>query len=63
MTEAPRPPDAGATIVVTLPGEIDMANADRVEAQLNAAFGPGIDVWWPTCRAPGSVTPQASTCW
>ena len=31
---------AGAT-VVTLPGEIDLANAGQVGADLNAAFGPG----------------------
>ncbi len=32
----------GATIVVTLPDEIDMANAGRVGEELNAAFGPGV---------------------
>jgi anti-sigma B factor antagonist len=32
------------TIVVTLPGEIDMANACRVGADLDAAFGPGVGV-------------------
>ena len=32
----------GATIVVPLPGEIDMANADRVGEELLAAFGPGV---------------------
>jgi anti-anti-sigma factor len=31
-----------AAIVVTLPGEIDMVNADRVGEELNAAFGPGV---------------------
>jgi len=30
--------------VVTLPAEIDMANADRVGADLNAAFGPDVGV-------------------
>ena len=30
------------TIVVPLPAEIDIANADRVDAELNAAFGPGV---------------------
>jgi anti-anti-sigma factor len=45
MAEAPRLPGAPAgTIVVTLPGEIDLANADRVGADLNAAFGPGVGV-------------------
>ena len=34
----------GATIVVTLPGEIDMANADRVGEELNAAFGRGVGI-------------------
>ena len=29
-----------ATIVVPLPGEIDLANATRVGEELNAAFGP-----------------------
>ncbi|SRR6266480_4270470 len=38
-------PDAQeATIVVPLPGEIDMANADRVGEELNAAFGPGVGI-------------------
>jgi hypothetical protein len=45
MVAASRPPDAGAgTIVVTLPSEIDLANADRVGADLDAAFGPGVGV-------------------
>ena len=30
--------------VVTLPAEIDMANADRVGADLQAAFAPGVTV-------------------
>ena len=30
------------TAVVTLPAEIDMANADSVNADLQAAFGPGV---------------------
>jgi STAS domain-containing protein len=30
--------------VATLPGEIDMANAYRVGADLDAAFGPGVGV-------------------
>jgi len=30
------------TAVVTLPAEIDLANADRVNADLQAAFGPGV---------------------
>ena len=34
----------GATIVVHLPGEIDMANANRVREELNAAFGPGVGI-------------------
>lgn len=34
----------GATIVVTLPGEIDMANANSVGEELNAAFGPGVGI-------------------
>jgi anti-sigma B factor antagonist len=31
-------------VVVTLPAEIDMANADAVGAQIDAAFGPGVQV-------------------
>lgn len=31
-------------IVVTLPGEIDMANAGRVGAELSSAFGPGVGI-------------------
>ena len=34
----------GATIVVPLPSEIDMANADRVGEDLLAAFGPGVGI-------------------
>ena len=34
----------GATIVVHLPSEIDMANANRVGEELNAAFGPGVGI-------------------
>jgi anti-anti-sigma factor len=34
----------GAMIVVTLPGEIDMANAYRVGEELNEAFGPGVGI-------------------
>jgi anti-sigma B factor antagonist len=34
----------GATIVVRLPGEIDLANAARVGEELNAAFGPGVGI-------------------
>jgi anti-anti-sigma factor len=37
MTQAPSTP-----MVVTLPAEIDMANADRVFAELQAAFAPGV---------------------
>jgi anti-anti-sigma factor len=38
-------PHAGAeTIVVTLPDEIDMANACRVGEDLDAAFGPGVGI-------------------
>jgi anti-anti-sigma factor len=43
MTDAE--PKAGATagtVVVTLPAEIDVANADRVSADLHTAFGPGV---------------------
>ena len=42
MVDAPS--TRGATIVVHLPGEIDMANADRVSEELNAAFGPGVGI-------------------
>src|SRR5436189_232020 len=43
MAGTPSLPHAGATtIVVTLPGEIDMTNADRVSADLNAAFALGV---------------------
>jgi anti-sigma B factor antagonist len=38
------PSAQGATIVVTLPGEIDLANAARVGEELNAAFGPGVGI-------------------
>ena len=44
MASTPGAPDAGATIMVTLPGEIDMANAGRVGADLEAAFRPGVGV-------------------
>jgi hypothetical protein len=45
MAGTPHLPHAGAdTIVVTLPAEIDMANADQVGADLDAAFGPGVGV-------------------
>jgi anti-anti-sigma factor len=45
MVEAPRLPGAQpGTIVVTLPGGIDLGNAGRVGADLNAAFGPGVGV-------------------
>ena len=45
MVETPRLPGTQpGTVVVTLPGEIDLANADRVGADLNAAFGPGVGV-------------------
>ncbi len=45
MAETPRLPRAPATtIVVTLPAEIDLANADRVGADLEAAFAPGVAV-------------------
>ena len=30
--------------VVTLPAEIDMANADRADADLQAAFAPGVTI-------------------
>ena len=30
--------------MVPLPGEIDLANADRVGEELNAAFGPGVGI-------------------
>jgi anti-anti-sigma factor len=42
MVEAPHAQPE--TVVVTLPGEIDMANADRVGKDLEAAFGPGVGV-------------------
>jgi anti-sigma B factor antagonist len=38
-------PSARASVwptVITLPAEIDMANADRVVADLQAAFAPGV---------------------
>jgi anti-anti-sigma factor len=45
MVDTPRIPHAGAaTIVVTLPREIDLANAGRVDEDLTAAFGPGVGV-------------------
>jgi anti-anti-sigma factor len=45
MVDTPRLPRAQAgTVVVTLPGEIDMANAKRVGAELTAAFGRGVGV-------------------
>jgi anti-anti-sigma factor len=45
MAEKPHlPPAEAETIVVTLPAEIDMANVDRVGADLVAAFGPGVGV-------------------
>ncbi len=39
-----QPPARGGVwpTVVTLPAEIDMANADRVGADLQAAFAPGV---------------------
>lgn len=39
-----QPPPRGrvSPAVVTLPAEIDMANADRVGADLQAAFAPGV---------------------
>jgi anti-sigma B factor antagonist len=33
-----------SSAVVTLPAEIDMANADRVVADLRAAFAPGVTI-------------------
>ena len=42
MVDSPRA--HGATIVVHLPGEIDMANATRVGEELDAAFGPGVGI-------------------
>jgi STAS domain-containing protein len=43
MADTPLLPHAEAeTIVVPLPAEIDMAHADQVDAELNAAFGPGV---------------------
>lgn len=42
MSDPPGP--QAATIVVHLPGEIDMANANRVSEDLNAAFGPGVGI-------------------
>lgn len=42
MTDTSRLPDARAgTVVVTLPGEIDMANATTVREELKAAFDAG----------------------
>lgn len=40
----PLPRSQADPVVITLPGEIDMGNADRVSEELNAAFGPGVDV-------------------
>jgi anti-sigma B factor antagonist len=45
MAEAQLPARATArTTVITLPHEIDMANANRVGADLQAAFAPGVTV-------------------
>ncbi len=45
MADKSRPPRrAAGTVVVTLPAEIDMANAARVGEELNAAFGPGVGI-------------------
>ena len=45
MADTPGLPGREAgTVVVTFPGEIDLANADRVGAELTAAFGPGADL-------------------
>ncbi len=45
MADTPSlPPAQGSTVVVTFPGEIDMANAARVGEELNAAFGAGAGV-------------------
>jgi anti-sigma B factor antagonist len=42
MLDAPHLPGAQAgTVIVTFPAEIDMANAARVGAELNAAFDAG----------------------
>jgi anti-sigma B factor antagonist len=45
MAEASWPPRAApGTVVVTLPGQIDMNNAISVGAELSSAFGPGVRV-------------------
>jgi anti-anti-sigma factor len=45
MVDTPPLPHAGAaTVVVTLPGEIDMTNAAQVAEDLDAAFGPDVGV-------------------
>jgi anti-sigma B factor antagonist len=45
VVDTPRPPDTQAgTVVVTFPGEIDMANAAGVRADLTAAFDAGAAV-------------------
>lgn len=45
MVDIPSHPTPGAnTIVVTLPVEIDLANANRVSGDLDAAFGPSVGV-------------------
>jgi hypothetical protein len=58
------PPAEAETIVVTLPAEIDMANADRVGADLEAVFAPGVGV--VAADMSGTrffATPRASTLW
>lgn len=45
MTQALPPARAAAEpIVVALPAEMDMANAERVDADLQAAFAPAVTV-------------------
>lgn len=45
MMDTPRPPEVQAgTVVVTFPGEIDMANAAVVRTELTAAFDAGAAV-------------------
>jgi hypothetical protein len=64
MTDTRRQPGAQAgTVVVTLPGEIDLASAGRVGADLDAALASGVGIVIADMSAPGSATPQASTRW
>ena len=45
MVDTPGLPGRGTgTVVITFPGQIDLANADGVGAKLNDAFGPGVGI-------------------